>query len=167
VSQPCTRRFFILANVRSYLIQYHSGYYIKALAAEERLTTICTSYLTFECFTPFLSEERLEECVLRGDFALQEYSACYWLYHLKEFLHRENSNRPTSSALASATEILYEGHTKQSIRLVDSQAMSPNPIDMSLSHVITRFLKIYENIDTIYPNEEDFRKRPFELDVVP
>jgi hypothetical protein len=157
---------FILANTRSYLMQHHSGYYIKALAAEETLTTICISYLTFGCFAPFLSEENLQERVLRGDFALQEYAVCYWLHHLKEFLHRENRSRSSSSAIASAVENLHESHVKHSLALGDSQAIYPKQSEMPVSQVLPRLLEIYEKIDTIRANELDPRKRPSEFKFV-
>ncbi|KAL6721442.1 hypothetical protein ACLMJK_000545 [Lecanora helva] len=65
---------FIHPTARDYLCQHHSDYYVNTSAANSGLALLCTSYLTFPCFTPDASNLDIKHSMYNGDYALQEYA---------------------------------------------------------------------------------------------
>ena len=67
---------------RSFLLQHHSSYFINSNAANLKLARLCTSYLTFRCFDPYLDSLSIKHAVERGEYAFQEYATFSWIHHL-------------------------------------------------------------------------------------
>ena len=118
------------------------------------MATICTLYLTFNCFSPSILDDKLLECVLRGDFAFQEYAVCNWLHHLKYFLQGAEIDTPASSSLRMAFMVLNDRHKDQPASLSQSDVLS----EMDLSNMLNKLLVLYDDNCTILTEDSDLRK---------
>ncbi|KAH7324015.1 ankyrin repeat-containing domain protein [Rhexocercosporidium sp. MPI-PUGE-AT-0058] len=100
-------------TAKDYLWQYHSDHYIQASNAEVSIATLCTSYLTFDCFNPELAEDLFGARVKSGDFAFQEYAACNWFKHAKSIFNNADVENPVPEPLQTAILILQKRHKLQ------------------------------------------------------
>jgi len=55
---------------------------VQVVTAENRLASLCLSYLTFEFFEENVTEDRRISLLLQGSFAFQDYAAAHWSDHL-------------------------------------------------------------------------------------
>lgn len=62
--------------------------------ASYRLTDLCMSYLTFQCFDPNLDEATIIDAVRRGDYAFQDYAISNWVTHVQ--MLRQQPCRPST-----------------------------------------------------------------------
>ncbi|KIW84080.1 hypothetical protein Z517_03326 [Fonsecaea pedrosoi CBS 271.37] len=55
--------------------------FVTALFAECTLASLCLNYLSFDCFEKQLPEALVQDFMLRGSFALQDYATSHWSDH--------------------------------------------------------------------------------------
>ena len=140
-----------------YLLQHHSGHFVNHSAAQLRMALLCSSYLTFPCFSPDIDISEIEASVYRGDYAFQEYAALNWIHHIK-CLIRCGTNVDISS-LKRAAVTLYQRHFEQSdtVTLYETiQDLGHNA--HSLSRAMDHCQKSYDTVDNITVNEIDSGK---------
>ncbi|KAH6670655.1 hypothetical protein B0J14DRAFT_100518 [Halenospora varia] len=124
-------------TAKDHLWQHHSGYYIRASGAEELMATLCTTYLTFDCFSPGLAEDGFAARVLSGDLAFQEYAACNWFKHLESHFRTTDDKTTIPKSLQRAILILQKRHGIQSAYSLELELgrLCKADIDCSLSEV--------------------------------
>ena len=76
----CRERRNIWLMIFSYLTQEN---HVQISEVEKDLALLCMHYLVFGCFALDLSSEELDEYILDGFFAFQEYAALHWVDHLE------------------------------------------------------------------------------------
>jgi hypothetical protein len=121
------------------------------------MATLCTSYLTFDCFYPNMSDDELLECVQRGDFAFQEYAICNWLHHLNSILQDKKFKPLSSSPLWMALTVLNNRHEDHVISVSQSDQLSK----MDLSDILKKLLALYDTKFTLSSEDQDSRKTTF------
>ena len=70
--------------IRRYLASTQSGPFINEISAHKQIARTCLTYLMFPCFDLSITEEDIDEAVLKGQYVLQPYATYYWLEHVKE-----------------------------------------------------------------------------------
>ena len=138
-----------------YLLQHHSRQFVSPNAAKLRLALLCTSYLTFPCFNPYLDLSDIETSVHRGDYAFQEYAALNWIHHIKclNDCDKEAINVDTSS-LTNAVVILYQRHLRQlATGNSDLGIQDPGFHMHSISASLNRFQMSYDIVNNISVSE--------------
>jgi hypothetical protein len=72
---------------------------------EQNMMMLCLRYLTFECFDPNLSDDKIQGYLLKGYYAFQDYAALHWVDHLESVMQFESATAPsTQRALSFAIE---------------------------------------------------------------
>ena len=112
-------------NLSRYLLQHHSDHFVDAWSAKSKIASLCTSFLTFSCFDPYLDQDQIERSVLRGDYAFQEYSVLNWIHHARAFRSHSSMLIDTdtdTSRLDCSIISLFHNYLKQfpSLRSVSS-----------------------------------------------
>ncbi|KAH8587440.1 hypothetical protein B0O99DRAFT_747604 [Bisporella sp. PMI_857] len=144
-------------TAKEYLWQHHSGYYIKASGAEELMTTLCASYLTFDCFSLGLAKDRFTARVLSGDLAFQEYAACNWLKHLECLFRTTDTETVIPRSLQKAILILQERHGIQSA--CSSGLQSSLLCKADFGRILIELQQLYDQIDTIIVEDSETQGR--------
>lgn len=67
-------------TARGYLIQQE---YVQISEEEENLALLCLRYLVFDCFDKSLEEEDIQEFIVDGHYAFEDYAALHWVDHLE------------------------------------------------------------------------------------
>ena len=118
------------------------------------MATICTSYLTFKCFHPEMTDDQQLECVFRGDFAFQEYAVSNWLHHLNSVLQDRGIDGLSSSSLWRKFMVLNDRHKGQPVSLSQSDL----PFEPDLFQMMEEFGELYGKTDALLTDEIDSRK---------
>ena len=50
---------------------------------EYKLAALCLKYLMFECFDPELPDDSIQQSLMEGCYAFQDYAALHWIDHLE------------------------------------------------------------------------------------
>ncbi|KAL2066161.1 hypothetical protein VTL71DRAFT_2232 [Oculimacula yallundae] len=138
-------------TAKDYLWQHHSQYYIAASSAEETMATLCTSYLTFDCFLPELADDLFVDRVMSGDFAFQEYAACNWFKHLRFFFTNANVQTIVSTSLQTSFSALRERQNIQTVSKLTSGQLGKTNIDPMLREVE----ELYDQTITLKSDSSD------------
>ena len=147
-------------TLSSYLLQHHSRQFVNPSAANLRLALLCTSYLTFPCFNPYLNLSNIETSVHRGDYAFQEYAALNWIHHIKCLNDNDTVMFNVDlSRLKNAAVILYQRHLGQlAIGNPDLSIQDPDLHLHSISAALDKFQMSYHMINDISVNETNSGK---------
>ena len=121
------------------------------------MATLCTSYLTFKCFRPEMTDDEQLECIFRGDFAFQEYAVSNWLHHLQSFLQDREINGLSLSSLRREFMVLNDWHKNRPVSL--SKSDLPSATD--LFQMVDEFGELYGETDALLTDELDSRKTLF------
>jgi hypothetical protein len=120
------------------------------------MATLCTSYLTFDCFSPGLAEDRFAARVLSGDLAFQEYAACNWFKHLEPLFTTTDLETPIPKPLQKAILILQERHMIQSA--FSGELESDRLCKANFGRVLSEVKQLYDQTDTIIAENSETRK---------
>ena len=136
---------------RSFLLQHHSNYYINSNAANLRIARLCTSYLTFRCFDPYLDSLSIKQSVERGEYAFQEYATFSWIHHLGSLDCIElDSNRDeelsSKHILASLRRQYLEERSNTGLRSENSTEAE----DIDVSEELNHWRHLYKNVETLH-----------------
>lgn len=147
-------------TLSSYLLQHHSRQFVNPSAANLRLALLCTSYLTFPCFNPYLGLSDIETSVHRGDYAFQEYAALNWIHHIKCLNDSDTVMFNVDlSSLKNAVLILYQRHLGQlAIGNPDLSIQDPDLHMHNISVALDKFQMSYDMISNISVNETNSGK---------
>lgn len=147
-------------TLSSYLLQHHSRQFINPSAAKLRLALLCTSYLTFSCFNPYLDLSDIETSVHRGDYAFQEYAALNWIHHIKCLNDNDTVMFNVDlSSLKNAVVILYQRHLGQlAIGNPDLNIQDPDLHMHNISAALDKFQMSYDMINNISVTETNSGK---------
>ena len=142
-------------NLNSYLLQHHSNHFIDAGAAELRMARLCTSYLTFNCFEPFLDEPNIEKAVHRGDYAFQEYATFHWVHHVGALAkYCKVKTGIDISTLRDSTALLHMRLFERYVEKVSDSSSGVIEADRQTIFEKCREIgELYDKVDTIYENE--------------
>ena len=121
------------------------------------MTTICTSYLTFKCFHPEMTDDQQLECVFRGDFAFQEYAVFNWFHHLNSVLQDRGIDGFSLSSLRREFMVLNDWHKGHPVSLPQSDL----PSELDLFQMVDEFGELYVKTDALLTDELDSRKTLF------
>lgn len=148
-------------NLHRYLVQYHSGSYIDAFAAELRMANVCTKYLTLECSSNTLDKTDTHNHAILGAYAFQEYAILNWLYHSMPLLDPHISDRldkeriETSDGLGGDLELLQKSCIFLFLRhfnLSSLDSLSSNNFQERIKTVLEGLIhlkSLYESVSSI------------------
>ena len=140
-----------------YLLQHYSGHFVDYSAAQLRMALLCSSYLTFPCFSPDIDISEIEASLYRGDYAFQEYAALNWIHYIR-CLIRCGTNVDISSLKRVAVP-LYQRHVEQPDAVKFYESIQDLGHDShSLSRAMDHCQKSYDMVDNITVNEIDSGK---------
>ncbi|KAH6702884.1 hypothetical protein BKA61DRAFT_619706 [Leptodontidium sp. MPI-SDFR-AT-0119] len=77
---PGDRVRLVHGTAKSYLV--HNDY-VQIQREEHKLATLCLQYLLFDCFDLNLSDDAIQEYVMGGFYAFQDYAIIHWIDHLE------------------------------------------------------------------------------------
>lgn len=120
------------------------------------MATLCTSYLTFDCFNPELAEDLFAARVMSGDFAFQEYAACNWFKHLKSLFNNADVETPVPKSLQTAILILQERHKIQPA--CSSKVQSGQLCKTDVGQILSEVEQLYDQTDTLSADGSETRK---------
>ena len=96
------------------MLQHHSDHFVHVWDARSRLATLCTSFLTFPCFNPYLNQTDIQCSVLKGDYAFQGYFVLNWIHHAKVIRNHVKLSRDTDTARLDGSILsLYRHYLEQ------------------------------------------------------
>lgn len=117
------------------------------------MATICTCYLTFDCFDPELAEDIFSARVLNGDLAFQEYAACNWIKHLKSLFETSAKETVIPESVQKAILILQERH---GIQLAHSSELRLGRMcQTDFEQVLTELQHIYDQTYSILAEDSE------------
>ena len=135
----------------SFLLQHHSSYFINSNAANLRLARLCTSYLTFRCFDPYLDSLSIKHSVECGEFAFQEYATFSWIHHLGsldciELDSKGDEELSLKHTLASLRRLYLEEKSNTGLRSEnDTEAKG-----IDVSEELKYWRRLYKNVETLH-----------------
>lgn len=139
------------------MLQHHSDHFVDAWDAKSRLATLCTTLLTFPCFSPCLDQTGIQRSVLKGDYAFQEYSVLNWIQHAKAFrshgtmFHDTDTTRLDGSILSLHHHYLEQFPALASESRIGTAAM----VDTAVSRALNACQKANDLVDDVRWNEAD------------
>ncbi len=138
----------------SYLLQHHSGYFVDDSAAKLKLAQLCTSYLTFPCFNPYLDISNIEVSVYKGEYAFQEYAVLNWIHHVKSLTEHEDN--VDISSLKNSVSTLYRRHLEQFDPGNSDSSIQDLEIDRhNIPAALSDCQKLYQIVDNINADKND------------
>jgi len=152
--------FFVVPITRltkfSYLLQHHSDHFVDAWDARSRLATLCTSFLTFPCFSPFLDPTDIQRSVLQGDYAFEEYCVLNWIHHAKAVRSRGTMLHDNVTRLDGPILSLYRHYLQQFPTLTSESNIGAATMDKTaVSRALTACQKANDLVDDVRLNESD------------
>jgi N-glycosylase/DNA lyase len=123
------------------------------------MATFCTSYLTFDPFSPGCAEDTFAASVLSGDLAFQEYAACNWFKHLESLLRTTNIETVIPNSLQKAILILQERQRIQSACSWEFE--SGRLCRADFIRLSSEIQQLYDQTDTILAEDPETRKTFF------
>lgn len=83
-----------------YLFSAHSNEYLSETRSHGVIASICTKYLSSNCFSTELSDEAILDRLLSGSYVLESFACTSWLYHVEQACsHEEKELLPCVSGL--------------------------------------------------------------------
>lgn len=138
--------------MRSFLLQHHSNYFIDPSAANFRLARLCTSYLTFQCFSSSRDGPSIKDSVERADYAFQEYATFNWIHHLRSLKsHEWDLNEYEPSSLRQSFALLHQQHLEEDAEV---GVISGNEItgagNVHVVEELNALRSVYERVDILH-----------------
>ena len=132
---------------RSFLLQHHSNHFINSNAANLRLARLCTSYLTFRCFDPYLDSSSIKKSVELGEYAFQEYATFSWIHHLGSVDCIEmDSNRDEELSLKHILASLRRQHLEDTGLRSENNTVAK---DIDVPEELLYWRRLFENVETL------------------
>ena len=140
---------------RSFLLQHHSSFFIDSNAANLRLARLCTSYLTFRCFDPYLDSLSIKHSVERGEYAFQEYATFSWIHHLESLDCNEldpdrDEELSLKHILASLRRQYLEEKPNTGLRSEDNTEAK----DINVSQELRHWRRLYKDVETLHSGND-------------
>ena len=133
---------------RSFLLQHHSNYFINSNAANFKVARLCTSYLTFRCFDPYLDSLSIKQSVELGEYAFQEYATFSWIHHLGSLDRIEmDSNRDEELSLKHILASLRRQYLEDTGLRLENNTVAR---DIDVSKELMHWRRLFENVETLY-----------------
>ena len=140
---------------RSFLLQHHSSFFINPNAANLRLARLCTSYLTFSCFDPYLDSLSVKHSVERGEYAFQEYATFNWIHHLESLGCIElDSNQDEELSLKRILASLRRQHLGEKSNTGLRLKIYTEAKDIDISEELKYWRRLYKNVETLHDGND-------------
>ncbi|KIV79744.1 hypothetical protein PV11_07289 [Exophiala sideris] len=88
------------STAKDYLVR---AAFVDARSTECYLASLCSSYLTFECFDEDLDQNKRRDFLLQGYFAFQDYAVAHWSDHMSRII--TNGPRESQQDLVDAAQL--------------------------------------------------------------
>ena len=89
-----------------YLFSSEGHEYLKKSESNYAIADTCLKYLSSDCFDSILSNEAMNERILRGIYVLQDYAASHWLDHILRGLTERKTNNCLEKTSRNVEEMI-------------------------------------------------------------
>lgn len=84
-----------------YLTSKYSGMFISHSNAHQDIAITCIRYLSFSCFDLNITDDKVKENVLSGEYCLHLYAERNWMYHVNHAILELDRDSGSTESLAS------------------------------------------------------------------
>lgn len=149
-------------TAKDYLLQHHSNFFIDPSAADFRLASLCTSYLTHKCFSPSLPESTIKDSVERADYAFQEYATFNWIHHLESLeSYKLDSSRDETSNFRPALALLHQHYLEDNLHT--GLTLGEEGKDIDISEELNAWKIAYERVEVLRQGDGLQNPMPYPL----